>query len=122
MQAQQDQQAAEMSKLQAHQSQAAQPRVATAYQGQSGDRSGARAGQTLTAPDPHVHREKERSSVDAGSRMASVIRYTPQHSQTAAQVHAAFLVQTTDHENAVWSLSCFTLPRSPPLHAVLTAM
>ena len=82
MQAKQDQQAAEIAKLQVHQSQAAQPSVTAAYEGQSGDRSGAGAGQRPTALHPHLYREQERSSVDAGPRMASVIRYASQHSQT----------------------------------------
>ena len=104
MQAKQDQQAVQIAKLQAHQSQAAQPSVIAACQGQSGDRSG--AGQTPTVLHPHLHREQERSSVDAGSRMASIIRYASEHSQTAAQVQSA--LQTLEHENAVWFLS-FTL-------------
>lgn len=67
------QQAAEIAKLQVHQSQAAQPSLVDGCQ--SG--SGAAAGQTLNALKTHLHREKERPGVDAVPKMASLIRYAP---------------------------------------------
>lgn len=78
LQAKLDQQAAEITKLQVPQSQAAQPSLVAGCQ--AGGRSGAAAGQTSTALGPHLHIQKERPGVDATPKMASLIRYIPQHS------------------------------------------
>ena len=66
------QQAAEIAKLQVHQSQAAQPSLVVGCQ--AGDRYGAAAEQKSTALKSHLHIEKERPSVDAVPKMASLIR------------------------------------------------
>ena len=92
MQAKLDQQSAEIADLQAHQSQAGQPNVIPARQDQLGDRSG--AGQTSAALKTHLHRQQERSGVDAGPETTSIIRYAAQRSHTndKQSVQAEFVV------------------------------
>lgn len=75
MQVMQDQQAEEIARLHARQSQVAQPSVTAAHEGQAGDRSD--TWHTSTASDPQLHRRLETPGAETVPRMASVIRYAP---------------------------------------------
>ena len=80
MQVMQDQQAEEIARLHARQSQVAQPSVTAVHECQAGDKSG--TWHTSTASDPQLHRRLERPGAERVPKTASAIRYAPQHSKS----------------------------------------